>query len=144
MATQVQSRRLLRDTKLTVTKALPAAGASNNTGTIDLGVGPWHPEEVLIEISIPACSGQTDTTKAVTITAQHSSDDSSYANLDDGTGANNDVVLTTPGVASTGAAARVATVKLPPGTKRYIQFTQAVTSGGATLTAISVTYTVLV
>jgi hypothetical protein len=145
MATQVQNRRLIRDAAatMTLTKVLPAAGATNQTGTIDLGTGPWHPEELTIEVSIPALAAHTDTTKNVTLTLQDSADDSSYANTDSGTNANPAITITTPGVASTGTAARVVTVHIPPGVRRYLQFTQAVTSGGPTLTASSITYSVL-
>lgn len=143
MATQVLNTRLLRDAKLVVTKALPAAGASNNSGTIDLGSGPFRPDEIEIEVALPALSAHTDTTKNVTITLQHSSDDSSYASTDDGIGSLPAVTVTTPGVASTGTAARVVRLKLPVGLNRYIQFNQAVTSGGPTVTGSSVTYSVL-
>lgn len=144
MSNTLQNSRLLRDAALVVTKALPAAGASNNSGTIDLNLGPWHPEEIFIEISLPALSAHTDSSKDVTIKLQHSADDSSYEDLDDGVGSLPDITLTTPGVTTTGTAARIARIKLPAGTKRYVQFNQAVTSGGPTVTAVSVTYSVLV
>lgn len=144
MATQVKSSRLVRDAGITVTKALPAAGASNQTGTIDLGTGPWHPEELVIEVSIPAFASHTDSSKNVTLTLQDSADDSSYSNTDSGTGTNPAITITTPGVTTDGSAARVVRLHLPPGVRRYIQFTQAVTSGGPTLTASSITYTPLV
>jgi hypothetical protein len=134
MATQVPNRRFLRDAGKTVTKALPAAGASNQSGTIDIGVGPFHPEELDVEISIPAMAAHSDTTKNVTITLQDSADDSSYADVDPA------IVETLAGVSSTGTSAKVVVFRLPPGTRRYIQFTQAVTSGGPTLTGSSVTY----
>ena len=143
MATQVVNTRLLRDAGIAVTKALPAAGANNNTATIDLGGGPFYPEEPEIEINLPALTAHTDSTKNVTITLQDSADNVTFASTDDGIGARVAITLTTPGVASTGTAARVARFKLPIGVKRYIQFNQAVTSAGPTLTAISVTYTPL-
>lgn len=143
MATQVPNTRLVRDASLTVTKALPSAGSNNNSPTIDLGTGPWHPEEIEIEIVQPAFSAHTDSTKNVTLTLQHSSDDSSYSSTDDGIGSLPAVTLTTPGVSSAGTVARTARVKLPAGLKRYIQFNQAVSGSGPNLTALSITYTVL-
>ncbi len=143
MATQVKNSRLVRDAGLSVTKALPAAAATNQTGTIDLGTGPWHPEEVTIEISIPAMTAHNSASYNVILTLQDSADNSSYANTDDGVAGTVAITLTTPGIASTGTAARVVRFRLPPSVRRYLQFTQAVTTGGPTLTATSVTYTVL-
>lgn len=137
MATQVTNTRLVRDAQLSVTKALPAAAANNNSGTIDLGTGPFHQEEIVIEISIPAMSAHSDTTKNVVIKLQDSADDSTYNDVSPA------ISFTLAGVASTGTSATVKRLKLPPGTRRYIQFNQAVDSGGPTLTAKSVTYSVL-
>ena len=145
MATQVVNTRLLRDASAStlVTKALPAAGANNNTATIDLGLGPWHPEEPEIEISLPAMTAHNSASYSVTITLQDSADNITFASTDDGVGSRVAVTLTTPGIASTGTAARLVRFKLPIGVKQYIQFNQAVTSGGPTLTGTTVTYSVL-
>lgn len=138
--------RQIQDANFVKAKALPAAGANNNSATFDLGsrVG-FSPEEIVFEVDLPALTAHTDSTKNVTLTVQHSDDDSTYVNLDDGigspTGAPAQITITTPGVASTGTAARKVFVRLSgQGLKRYVQFNQAVTSGGPTLTASSVTY----
>ncbi len=132
--------RNIRDYGLTLTKALPAAAATNQTGTIDLETIVGPPENVEIEVSIPALSAHNSASYNVTLTLQQSSDDSSYANLDSGTGTLPGIVITTPGVASTGSLARVVRFRIPRGVSRYLQFTQAVTTGGPTLTASSITY----
>jgi len=137
MATQVLNTRLLRDNQLTQTKALPAAAANNNTGTFDLGVGPYHPEEIVLEMAIPALAAHTDSTKNVTLKLQDSADDSTYADLSP----LHEYILA--GIASTGTAAKTIRLRLPPGIRRYLQINQAVDSGGPTLTASSVTYTLL-
>jgi len=138
--------RQIKDATFVKTKALPAAGATNNTATFDLGArAGFLPEFVAVEVSVPALSAHTDTTKNVTVTVQHSTDDNSYSNLDDNTtGALPDITFTIPGIASTGTAARKVRFRLPcAGLNRYVQFKQAVTSGGPTLTASSLTYSLL-
>lgn len=138
--------RQIKDASFVKTKALPAAGASNNTATFDTGDrGGFFPEEIGVEISVPAMSAHSDTTKNMTVVVQHSSDDSSYANLDDNTtGQLPDITFTIPGVASTGTPARIVRFRLPcGGLKRYVQFKQSVDSGGPTLTGSSLTYSLL-
>lgn len=132
--------RNIKDGEVLVTKALPAAGATNQTDTIDLETAVGSPENMEIEVSIPAMAAHNSASYNVILTLQHSDDDSSYANLDPGTGTLPGIVITTPGVASTGSAARVVRFRLPRQVKRYLQFTQAVDNSGPTLTASSVTY----
>lgn len=138
--------RQVKDATYVKTKALPAAGATNNTATFDLQAhAGFLPESVAVEISVPAMASHSDTTKDVTVKVQHSTDDSSYTDLDDGTtGLLPDITFTIPGVASTGTAARIVRFRLPcAGLNRYVQFNQAVTSGGPTLTGSSLTYSLL-
>lgn len=134
--------RNVKDATLVKTKALPAAGATNQTDTFDTGRLSTYPMPpgVQFEISIPAMAAHSDTTKNVVIKMQHSGDNITYGDLDTGTEALADVVVTLPGVASTGTVARVVRVPIPSNTFRYIQFNQAVDSGGPTLTGTSVTY----
>lgn len=132
------SHRLLRDGAFLKTANLPASGASNQTpGTFDLGIGPWHPEQPIFEISIPAMAANTDPTKSVTITLQDSADGLSFANLKAAE------IITISGVAITGSPASTQLVGLPPGARQYVQFVQAVTSGAADLTASGISYQML-
>jgi len=131
------SLRGIRDAKNSVTKALPAANATNQSGTIDLGPGPYHPEGLMLEIAIPALANNIDSTKSVTIKLQDSADDITYADVDAL------ISTTVAGVASTGSAAKTVTIHLPPNVRRYIQFNQAVVTGGGDNTASSVTYSLL-
>lgn len=138
--------RQIKDANFVKTKALPSAGSSNNTATFDTGARTgFFPEEIGVEVSVPALTAHTDSTKDVTIKVQHSDDDSSYADLDDGvTGTVPDITFAIPGVTTDGSAARIVRFRLPTdGLKRYVQFNQAVTSGGPTLTGSSVTYSLL-
>lgn len=132
--------RNIKDGQLVVTKALPAAAANNNTDTIDLETIAGAPENVEVEVSIPAMAAHNSASYDVTIKLQHSTDDSSYADLDTGTGTLPDIIIVTPGVASTGSLARVVRFRLPRGVNRYLQFNQAVTTGGPTLTGSTITY----
>lgn len=132
--------RNIKDTLLVVTKALPAAAANNNTDGIDLETTVGNPENVEVEVSIPAMAAHDSASYDVTIKLQHSTTNGTFLDLDTGTEALPDIVITHPGVASTGSAARVVRFRLPRGLNRYISFNQAVTTGGPTLTGTSVTY----
>lgn len=131
-------KRAIKDATFVKAKALPAAGASNNTATFDLGAGGYVPEEIEVEISIPAMSAHSDNTKNVVIILQDSADDSSYATV-----TLPNFTVTFVGVASTGSAATIIRFRLPANIRRYVQFNQAVDSGGPTLTAKSITYSLL-
>lgn len=144
MAATFNQNRLVKDANWVKTKALPAAGATNQTATFDLhAAGTPLPEEISVEVSIPAMAANNSASYSATVTVQQSTDDVTYANLDDGTNSLPDIDIDTPGVASTGSAARVVRFKLPSGIARYIQFQQAVTSGGPTLTGTTITYSLL-
>ncbi len=131
----------MKDASTSLTKALPNANASNTTSSIDLGVDPpasggfsnkWRLAYVLV--SIPALSDHTDSTKTNTFTLQDSADNSSFANTSPL------VQVQLPGVATTGSAATAVKVPLPPGVRRYAQFSQAVPTGGGTGSNATVTY----
>jgi hypothetical protein len=130
--------RAIKDALFVHAKALPAAGAANNSATFDLGAGGYVPEELEAEISIPAMSAHSDAAKNVVITVQDSADDSSYSSLTLPA-----ISVTFVGIASTGSAATVIKFRLPATVRRYVQFNQAVDSGGPTLTAKSITYSLL-
>ncbi len=128
--------RHIKDALLSVTKALPAAASNNNTATIDLEktAGTPAPENLEVEISIPAIAAHSDNSKSVTLKMQDSADDSSYSDTQPVTS----FVLT--GVTTDGSAAAVYRFRLPPGTRRYVQFNQAVASGAPSLIGSSITY----
>jgi hypothetical protein len=142
MATQVPNTRLLRDGTTgvgTITKVLPGTGASNTTDTIDLGAGPYQPEEFTVEIAIPAIAAHVTAGNHLNITLWHSDTNGSLA------------VPVSPvptvsvdeiGIASTGTAGSTWRFRLPIGTKRYIGFRQVC---GATddLSGSSIVYSIL-
>jgi hypothetical protein len=127
----------MKDASKKVTKALPNAAASNQTDTIDLGTErPFDNKQRLahVEISVPALTDHTDSSKTNLFVLQESSDDSSYADT------NPMIECKLVGVTTSGSAATTFKVPLPPGVKRYIQFTQTVPSGSGTGTNATVTY----
>lgn len=127
-----------RDALLSVTKALPAAGANNNSDSIDLGsptpivVG----DSIEVEVALPALANLVED-KTVTCTLQDSADDSTFAAI---TGLSTLVVT---GKTSGGAAAASRVVRLPSSVRRYIRVNTAVLTSGGDNTASSVTFSVL-
>ena len=131
-----QSRRL-RDAKLTKTKALPAAAATNNADSVDLGstvLGPAG-DEIELEINLPATPSLVDA-KSITITVKDSADNVTFAAI---VGVGTVVSLSAGG----GAAALVRKLRLPAHTRRYLRVDAAVEAAGGDNTAVSYTYAVL-
>src|ERR1700675_3091270 len=120
------NKRTLRDVNLQVTKALPAAAASNSTDVIDTTeANPEFLDSLDIEarFELPATPSLVDA-KTVTLTLEHSSDNSSW-------GTNTDVVAqVTTGTGGGGGPAIDYQFKLPKGCKRYIRMGQAVLAAG--------------
>ncbi len=134
MATQVPNTRFLRDAGLTITKALPN-NTNNTSDAIDIGSGPFNPEEIVVEVSVPAIAAHT-TTNNLQIQLYHGS-------------ASNSLAVTNPlvevdvlGIVSTGSVATVKRFKLPPGTLRYIAFHNIATTDDCS--AATATYSILV
>lgn len=129
-----------KDAVLSVTKAMPAAEANNDTDIIDLGhTPPSTPVRgVEVEIEVPAMPNNSDNTKTATLTLHDSADGTTFAEVDP----LNQVKI--PGVASTGSAAKTVRMALPSTIRRYIRFNQVVATGGGDNTAVSPVYTVVV
>jgi hypothetical protein len=127
--------KIFKDALLIQSKACPAAGATAQSGTIDLGANR-KPIGMELEVSIPAMAANTDPTKSLTVKIQESDDDSTY------TDAAMPAVVTA-GVATRGSAAKVVYLPLPVDLKRYIQANLAVSASGPNLTANSVTVSVV-
>ena len=128
-----------RDALLSVTKALPAAGANNDSGSIDLGsptpivVG----DSIEVEVALPALANLVKD-KTVTCTLHDSADNTTFAAI---TGLSTLVVT---GGDSGGAAAASRVVRLPSSVKRYIRVNTAVLTDGGDNTASSVKLSVLI
>lgn len=130
--------RRLQDASLVKTKALPAAGASNASASIDLGQTTLGPaaDHIEVEISIPATPDLVDD-KTITLTLKDSADDSSF------TAIASIATLVQTGAGGAGAAAASRRFKLPPSTRRYLRLDAAVLASGGDNTAVSTTLKVL-
>lgn len=125
----------LIDANKQVTKAFPAAGASNNSPTIDLGHSPTGIPPVGSEliVDIPALAVHTDNTKTLILKLQDSADDSSYADVDP-------VIQTlVVGVTSTGSAAKSVRLPIPSTCRRYVQINTTNPASGPAITGSSFT-----
>ena len=124
--------RNIKDAVFSITKALPAASATNVSDSFDLGSTGHKTESIEVEISVPAMALHV-TANNTTISLHDSADNSTFAEV---------VPLTQVkvlGVVSTGSVAVLCRFRLPPNVRRYIAFSQ--TAGATdTLTATSVSY----
>jgi hypothetical protein len=121
----------LTDANLSVSKALPAAGASNDSASIDLGTtSGGRVPRVELEVSLPATPALVDA-KTITLTVQDSADNSSFAAVADIPA----IVLT--GAGGVGAAAYDHNFKLPLGIRKYLRLHQAVLAAGGDNTGVS-------
>lgn len=129
---------LIRDTNLLVTKALPAAAATNYTDGIDLGdQAPGISRgNFQLEVAIPALPSLADS-KTYTATLQDSADNATFADV----AVLAPIVLT--GAGGAGAAAKTQLFPLPKDLRRYVRVKSVVQSVGGDNTAKSVTLSVV-
>lgn len=132
---------MAKDSNISFTKALPNAGASNASDTIDLlQVTPATAYRLgYLEIRIPAMANHTNTSASVTYIVQDSAVDAA-ANF-----ANTVPLMqiTVAGVGSTGSAASTVKVPFQPGQKRYVRIAQVATAN-ATTNNLETTYAVVI
>ena len=138
MAAQFQNSRLLRDAALTITNALPNNTTSYTTNYLDIGAGPFNPEEIEVEIQVPAIAAHTTTNNLTIqlITSATIQATSSFA------ATNPTVIMNVVGVGSSGSVATTVRFKLPPGTLRYIAFAMIATTDDCS--AVTITASILV
>ena len=131
------SERRIRDKALEVVTALPAADASADSDSLDLGAaGVASLERAELEISIPALASLAND-KDVTVTVQDSADNSSFAAVNE----LSTVVVT--GGGGTGSDAATQKVRLPSTTRRYVRLNLAVEAAGGDNTGDIVTHRIL-
>jgi len=128
--------RNLKDANFIATTALPAAGASNASASFDLGAGAFKPEEMELQVILPATPNLADT-KNVALTIKDSADNVTFTAI----AGLSTIVVTGSGGA--GAAAVTETIRLPSTTRQYIQLAQAVDASGGTNTGVSTTFQLL-
>ena len=126
-----------RDAALTTTKACPAAGANNNTATLDLKstTAGAFADSVEVEIVIPALSSLANG-KTLTVKLQDSANGSNYADIPQLA-----AFVVTGGTNGSAAATRV--IRLPSSAKRYLRANLAVAADGGDNTGKSVTVSLL-
>lgn len=122
--------RNIQDAALRVITALPAAGANNDSASIDLEqpTADTINEGFSVQVAVPDLPDLVDT-KKVTITFQDSADDSSFAAIPELA-----AFVITAGAEGAEAASR--TVRLPATARRYIRINQAVEAAGGNNTAV--------
>lgn len=129
----------MKDAALHLEGYLPAAGATNVVGVLDLGVDvsafsdQWR--QGRLRVTIPALPNATNNAVNTTLTLQDSADGgATFAN----TQPLIQVVL--PGVTTNGVAAVVVDMPLPPGLRGPIQILQSSDANGGNNTAALVQY----
>lgn len=129
------NRRHAEDALLSVSKALPAAAASNNSDSIDIGGAGPHRESLKLRVDVPVNSVLV-ATKTLTLTLQDSSDDSSFASVDDPSAA---ITI----VGDTGFAAATYYFDIRQNSNQYVRVLQAVETGGGDNTGTTITYSLV-
>lgn len=122
----------LKDTELTRTLALPAAGASASSESIDLSATTQAESHFEVEIAVPALANLAEA-KKLTVTLEDSADDASFAPI---AGL---APLEVTGGAGGGATAASLRVRLPNSTRRHLRATADVEAVGGDSTADSLT-----
>jgi hypothetical protein len=130
--------RNLRDADFSVSKALPAAAASNATDPLDLGQAKVQSlEGIEFEISVPATPALVDA-KKITFTVEDSEDKATFAAVDPA------ISTIVTGVATNqGGPAKTVRFRLPSQTRRYVRVAAAVETGGGSNIAVSYTLSAL-
>ena len=133
------TQRALKDKQFIGTAYLPAAAATNYSGSFDLEAvaGAGDPSLFDLEVAMAAAPNFTDNSKTILITLQDSAAGSSFADVSP---LHQCQII---GVTSTGSVATTWVFRPPPGVKRYIRCSQLVPSGGGDNTAVLVTYSLL-
>ena len=123
------SNRNIKDASKQVTKALPAAAASANSDSIDLGHSPGQIENVEVEIVVEATTALVNA-KYIQVKLQDSADDSSFADIAEI--ADPLITITSSGGGSDETKLQV---RLPRTVRRYIRAVATVETGGGSVIA---------
>lgn len=136
----MNASRNIRDASLSVSRTIAAANANNVSAGIDTGPLGAHAaiEQVEIEVAIPAIAANSDATKNLIVQVRDSADNTTFAAVAALP------AITVVGVTTAGSAAVTTRFKVPPASlRRYVGVYTAVDNGGPTLTASSVTLSLL-
>lgn len=123
--------RRIEDYSFTVTRALPTADATVTSSDLDFGTNTVFPENVELEVSIPALSATIlPSADTLTITVQGGSSATPSTSLN--------IVKVITGTGST-IAAQTWRVKLPSDTPRYVNVKFALAGGTGDGSGVSAT-----
>ncbi len=122
----------LKDAELIRTLALPAAGASASTASIDLAATTQVESHFEVEIAVPAMPNLAEG-KTATVMLEDSANDVNFAPI-----AGLAPLEVTGGVGG-GASAASLRVRLPNSARRHLRATADVEAAGGDNTAVSVT-----
>ena len=129
--------RTLKDLNLQITKALPAAGASNNSNALDTAnVNPGRNQDCELLIEVPATPNLANGA-TITLTVQDSPDNAAFAAQSELP----PIILT--GAGGVGAAAVARYFKFPITCGRYLRLNQIASAGGGDSTAVSSTLSIV-
>lgn len=125
----------IRDVNLLALKALPAAGATNYSDSIDLGdqsPGQSKLDGFQFEVAIPALPSLADA-KTYTGTLQDSADNTTFVDIAPLAS------ITRLGAGGVGAAAKTQLYPLPKDLRRYVRLKNVMLAAAGDNTAVSVT-----
>lgn len=123
---------MVPDQLSTKTIALPAAGATANTASIDLGfVTPGSLPALEAQLSVPATPSLVDA-KTIIYYLEDSPDNATFTRRG--------IFGTQLGAGGAGAAAAVYRLSLPPDVKRYLRGSADVLAAGGSNIAVSFTF----
>jgi hypothetical protein len=120
----------LKDGQLTRTKALPGAGGSASTNSIDLLAVRQEESHFEVEVAVPVLPNLA-ADKAVTITLEDSADTMAFAAIP------GLAPLKVTGAVGGGGIAASQRVRLPTVARRFIRATATVEAAGGNNTAVS-------
>ena len=132
-----KSEARIQDAALKVTTTLPAADASADGDSIDLGAaGTAALRSIEVEVAIPALDNLADD-KDLTVKIQDSADDTTFADISELSS------IVVSGADGDGSDAENAKVRLPSSTRQYIRANYAVEDGGGDNTGDSAVLAIL-
>lgn len=129
-------KRMIGDGALSVATAHPAASANVTSAGINLGhtsAEGLPPENIDVEISIPAMAAHSDNSKTILYDLHDSADNSSFAEV----APLHEAKLV--GVTTTGTPATIYRFKLPPNVRQYIAVKCTNPAAGPAVTGINFT-----
>lgn len=146
-----QNHATLRDAQLTTTKAFPAAAASNNSASLEIGGGDDYGRRKNLEVIVELPENTALVAdKDITVKLQDSADDETFTDVAllgavvvTGKTGNGMPDTDGPGYAVQEDGSILIAFPCPRGLKKHVRANVAVETGGGTLTALEYTVSVV-